>query len=969
MSEKRKLSFFHIAHRKKLSRKECPGCKQSFSIRYFEQHTKENFESSTRLWKCSKTDFENEPDVQMCEHIDNQSSSDDNLASYRLSDVFASYVKKNVSQDFHDNDMDSDEEVWNNISIDDIDLDLQTGDTTDNNTHVENVPNKNVKLGTLLIWFCMFLCTWQAVSALPDSAMNHLLSFLWTFFSQLGEESVIFSSFAAVFPGSVYLLWKKLGLKKDNFLKFVVCRKCFSIYKYEECFLNVEGQTISGKCSYKEFPNHTQLARRKQCGELLLKHVTLSDGTTKLYPFKSYCYKPLQQSLQNLVRRPGFEDKCEIWRSRKQQPGFMTDVYDGKIWKEFMTTEKSSFLNHRNNYALMLNLDWFQPFEHVKYSIGVIYAVILNLPRQERFKLKNVLLIGVIPDLNHEPSVNSFISPLVDELKLGWSEGFQLLSSKSPNVKKTFKIALLCVGCDIPATRKLCGFLGHSACLGCSKCSKKFPGDFGKRDYSGFDVNSWPKRTLENYMSSIRELKKAKTQTERDRLESSLGVRFSKLCEIDYFDPVRMSIVDPMHNLFQGTAKKMMKLWLGLKVIHPEQLVTIQERVDSVDAASNIGAIPRKIASSFGGFTAEQWKNWTNFFSIFALVDILPKTDLDVWRKFVMACRILTTKCISFADISQFDRYIIDFCKGIERLYGSSVVTPNMHMHCHLSQCVSDYGPIYSFWLFSFERYNGHLGNMPNNSRAIEMQLMRRFLRDSFVHSLEFPSLYNDEFKKHFPTVVSETVHSDVEILKIMYMSKRSALIIGQDWQISSVFECNKSSCHVFCSEDYAMLKKTYCHLYPSDNEHIDCMPKSFRKCSSITFGGEVFGSYKSRHKRSSYIMAYWHDNDGKIISDVGSGDLQPGIIQYFVQHNLLMGNESRVHLFAKVFWLMPFPNVYRFHCGKPVEIWKKNIYDTFGPSAFIPVQRIFCRYICAEGKLYNKSVSYICPIMKGMNV
>lgn len=106
------------------------------------------------------------------------------------------------------------------------------------------------------------------------------------------------------------------------------------------------------------------------------------------------------------------------------------------IWKEFMTTENSSFLNHRNNYALMLNLDWFQPFEHVKYSIGVIYVVILNLPRQERFKLKNVLLIGVIPDLNHEPSVNSFISPLVDVLELSWSQGFQLLSSKSPNVKQ-----------------------------------------------------------------------------------------------------------------------------------------------------------------------------------------------------------------------------------------------------------------------------------------------------------------------------------------------------------------------------------------------------------------------------------------------------------------------------------------------------------------------------------------------------
>lgn len=46
------------------------------------------------------------------------------------------------------------------------------------------------------------------------------------------------------------------------------------------------------------------------------------------------------------------------------------------------------------------------------------------------------------------------------------------------------------------------------------------------------------------------------------------------------------------------------------------------------------------------------------FFSIFALVDILPKTDLDVWRKFVMACRMLTTKCISIADVSQSSIFV-----------------------------------------------------------------------------------------------------------------------------------------------------------------------------------------------------------------------------------------------------------------------------------------------------------------------
>ena len=35
-----------------------------------------------------------------------------------------------------------------------------------------------------------------------------------------------------------------------------------------------------------------------------------------------------------------------------------------------------------------------------------------------------------------------------------------------------------------------------------------------------------------------------------------------------------------------------------------------------------------------------------------------------------------------------------------------SVVTPNMHLHCHLKSCVLDYEPLHGFWCFSFERYN-----------------------------------------------------------------------------------------------------------------------------------------------------------------------------------------------------------------------------------------------------------------------
>ena len=45
-----------------------------------------------------------------------------------------------------------------------------------------------------------------------------------------------------------------------------------------------------------------------------------------------------------------------------------------------------------------------------------------------------------------------------------------------PNTRPRFcHLAVLCVTCDIPASRKLCGFLSFSATMGCNKCKKKFP--------------------------------------------------------------------------------------------------------------------------------------------------------------------------------------------------------------------------------------------------------------------------------------------------------------------------------------------------------------------------------------------------------------------------------------------------------------------------------------------------------------
>ena len=170
--------------------------------------------------------------------------------------------------------------------------------------------------------------------------------------------------------------------------------------------------------------------------------------------------------------------------------------------------------------------------------------------------------------------------------------------------------------------------------------------------------------------------------------------------------------------------------------------------VDGCKAPSNIGRLPFKIAKSFSGFTAEQWKSWVIVFSPFALFSRLPADHYKCWLNFVQACKLLSQPIIKIADVGRADSLLLQFCRQVERIYGTRRITPNMHMHSHLADCILDYGPVYSFWLFSFERYNGILGAYSTNNKSVELQLIRKFLRDQLLRDFELPQEYGNHFKE-----------------------------------------------------------------------------------------------------------------------------------------------------------------------------------------------------------------------------
>ena len=217
---------------------------------------------------------------------------------------------------------------------------------------------------------------------------------------------------------------------------------------------------VSLQCSYVEYPEHAQRRFRSGCKTNRMKEVFNMKGSKKLlYPYKVYCSRSIKTSVEDMLKRPGFKELLHQGPNELKN-GTLIDVCDGMIYKSVTDNNGKPFFQDKRNIGVMFNVDWFNPFKRTEYSLGVMYLVLLNLPRSERFKWENVVVLGIIPGPK-EPSltINTYLKPIVDELLQFWS-GVVLKEQENPAL---YKLALLCISNDIPATRKCGGFLGHNA--------------------------------------------------------------------------------------------------------------------------------------------------------------------------------------------------------------------------------------------------------------------------------------------------------------------------------------------------------------------------------------------------------------------------------------------------------------------------------------------------------------------------
>ena len=750
----------------------------------------------------------------------------------------------------------------------------------------------------------------------------------------------------------------------------VVCPECHKLY-------DIDRQDIPTTCTFVHFPHHRHAAHRKPCGHSLFK------DEMKKRPRKEYAYTSVKAHLQHFFQRQGFEEAINLWRSRQTIEDTYSDIYDGRMWHAIRDPDGpySSYVeHHRRALLLSLNVDWFSPFENSAYSCGAIYMMINNLPRTERYKKENVICVGIMPGPREASTydINNYLEPLINELEELYATGAHIPTAASPHQLQHIRAALLMVACDMPAARKVSGFLSYMSRRACYKCDRTFVTIDGNVQHSGFE-QQYPQPTMQENREAASLWLTATNAAAQEAFEKESGVRWSQLHRLPYFDLVRCTVVDPMHNLLLGTTKFMMELWVKTEALTGEHLDVIKDKAEGMIIPPNFDLI-KVLNLSRKGFSymkAAEWKSWCLVYSPFLLVGLLDTAKLQNWMDFVNACRLLFKPSLTEDELTRAHQLLLSFCTGFEEIYGAEEVTPNIHTHIHIRDTIQDFSVIYAFWLFSFERYNGLLGSIETNHKdSFELTFMKRFveltLSTTFINSSASQNLLNVQQREFLTAVVntppSSTINTRLNsadafnIAEFTLSSTQIRIATGSEALPPNTIASRLRPYDLDKSADYyAALVEYYNITYgdPDTEESVVCgymnrqhgcqvVSPKIDKFLKLSLQGYQYQCVEGRVVRGSYIQALFTQSSNEDPSAF------PGQVQFFVRHVQRINGIDRTHYFAFVRWYLIHKSNQDFE-DQDVFLWK----DRFEPVSFhciIPLARIYSPIAIAKYKATTRS-------------
>lgn len=184
-----------------------------------------------------------------------------------------------------------------------------------------------------------------------------------------------------------------------------------------------------------------------------------------------------------------------------------------------------------------------------------------------------------------------------------------------------------------------------------------------------------------------------------------------------------------------------------------------------------------------------------------------------------------------------------------------------MHLHLHIKNSIFNYGLVYAFWCFPFERFNGILGSFQKSVMSPELQMTTKFL--TYQHSFlsEVPSSLPPELCEFFEIQVGRHTISEGSIEKshvdtsslLDYQKNCTCPLLDIQAAVLPLHRSVSQRYQKFFKHDkVSWLTKVHGVLYPS--ECIDHVAMIHEQFNEITILGERFLSSRARGNHSATI-------------------------------------------------------------------------------------------------------------------
>ncbi|KAL1914100.1 uncharacterized protein VTP21DRAFT_1503 [Calcarisporiella thermophila] len=313
------------------------------------------------------------------------------------------------------------------------------------------------------------------------------------------------------------------------------------------------------------------------------------------------------------------------------------DIFDGRRYKELV---QAGFFSDPRDLAFSGSTDGFQIFRQKTYECWPVILINHNLPPKDRVKKRNLLISTLIPGPKQPKDLNSFLAPLVNELKL-LEAGVPCFDGLK-NEDFTLRAYTVFWSGDIPAISKLAGLTGTNSYRGCRFCMIRGTYQNQRRhiyfplDKRQTQVLRTHKQTLEA-LQLITEAESLSTQVRKIVVQETGIKSRSILFDLNTISFPASFPVDIMHLFFENIAPLMYSHWAG-EFSLPEGANVNEGHILSIAALEEIEAsmqaCRKKIPTSFGrpprniykfnkGYKAEEWVDWVIMYSLVFLKDQL----------------------------------------------------------------------------------------------------------------------------------------------------------------------------------------------------------------------------------------------------------------------------------------------------------------------------------------------------------